>query len=177
MCNVDCRYALYLMLIVGYKATMATSITYIVVDSLSVFRLLYKTVKLVGIQGNQERAKIRDSLEEVTLQESLVILLPLCFCFIFVMSFYGPNKETSTLVQNETQDTMISTLGKISMFMSFDLARIVFFASLLRLKNRISYYKSFSEMMKSYWKVIGVFAAGSTFSVSIKRLSWNKNPI
>ena len=168
MCNVDCRYALYLMLIVGYKATMATTITYIVVDSVSVFRLLYKTVKFVGIQGNQNRIKVRDSLEEVTLQESLVILLPLCFCSIFVMSFYGPNKETSALVQNETQDTMISTLGKIGMFMLFDLARIVVFSLLLQLKYKISYFKSFTEMMKSYWKVIGVFAAGSIFSVSIK---------
>ena len=100
------------MLIVGFKATIATSITYIVVDSVNVFSLLYKTVILVGIHGNQERVKVRDSLEEVTLQESLVILLPLCFCSIFVMSFYGPNKETSPLVQNETQDTMISTLGE-----------------------------------------------------------------
>ena len=161
------------MLIVGFKATIATSIIYIVVDSVNVFSLLYETVKFVGIHGNQERVKVRDSLEEVTLQESLVILLPLCFCSIFVMSFYGPNKETSTLVQNETQDTMISTLGKIGMFMLFDLARIVVFALLLRLKYKISYYESFSEMMKSYWKVIGVFAAGSIFSVSIKRLSCN----
>ena len=88
-------------------------------------------------------------------------------CFIFVMSFYGPNKETSTLVQNETQDTMISTLGKIGAFMVFDLTRIIAFALFLQLTYRISYYKSFSEMMKSYWKVIAVFAAGSIYSVSI----------
>ena len=167
MCNVGCRYSLYIMLIVGYKATMATTITYIVVDTVTVFRLLYKTVKLVGIQGTQERKMIRNALEEVTLQETLVILLPLCFCFIFVMSFYGPNKETSTLVQNETQDTMISTLGKIGAFMVFDLTRIIAFALFLQLTYRISYYKSFSDMMKSYWKVIAVFAAGSIYSVSI----------
>ena len=80
-------------------------------------------------QGRQDRAEMSLPLPAETSRESLCkatleIILPLCFCVIYIMSFYGPNQETSKLVQNETSSGMISTLGKIGALMILDVARI-----------------------------------------------------
>ena len=129
-------------------------------------RLFWKTIKSVGTEENGETSNKEAIIQKVITRETLEILLPICFFSIKLLAFYGPNKETLPLVMNTTQSDLLITQGKISLFMIFDMVRIVSLAVILKTKYGISLFQSYTTLMRNYWKVIATFATLSIFIVS-----------
>ena len=167
---VGCAHALFLMLIVGSKATMETTIAVGAIDTVLLIRLFWKTIKTVDVEESEEKSNKEAVIQTVITRETLEVLLPICFCSIKLLAFYGPNKETLPLVKNTTKSDLLITQVKILLFMIFDLVRIVSLATIMKKKYGISLFQHYTSLMKNYWKVIASFATLFIFIVSIYTL-------
>ena len=170
--SVGCVHALFLMLIVGSKATKETAILYGAIDTVLLLSLFRKTIKSVGEEENEEESEKEAIIQKVITRETLEILLPICFFSIKLLAFYGPNKETLPLVMNKTQSDLLITQGKIFLFMIFDMVRIVSLAIILKKKYGISLFQSYTTLIRNYWKVIATYATLYIFIVSIFTLHY-----
>ena len=149
---------------------METNIAIGAVDTMLLVRLFWKTIKSVGVLESEEESNKEDVIQTVVTRETLEILLPICFCSIKLLAFYGPNKETLPLVKNTTKSDLLITQVKILVFMIFDLVRIVSLAIIMKKKYGISLFQHYTSLMKNYWKVIASFATLFIFIVSIYTL-------
>ena len=153
-CGVGCYHAIYLMMFIGSRARMETTMVYLLIDTLLIFLLFYKTVSKVNDLASSDGMSLDAILQGLTLKETLEILVPICFCPVYILAFLGPNKEYIGVVKHKTIDGMLMTLMKIGGFMVFDGFRIACFAMFLKKKYQISLYKSFCKLMIVYWKLI-----------------------
>ena len=74
-------------------------------------------------------------LQGLTLKETLEILVPICFCPVYILAFLGPNKEEIGVVKDKTIDDILTILIKIGGFLVFDGLRIGCFAMFLKKKQ------------------------------------------
>ena len=165
-CGVGCMHALFLVLIIGSKSRIETTIVYALIDTLLIIRLFNKTLSAVKDQASQDGIDLDAILQTLTLKETLEILVPICFCPIYIMAFLGPNKESIHLVKDKEIDGILRTVTIIGIFMVYDGIRIWIFAVLLKKRYHISLFQSYCKLMNVYWKLITVFIAGLIFLVS-----------
>ena len=129
-------------------------------------RLFNKTLSAVRDQASQGGNNLDVILQALALKETLEILVPICFCPIYIMAFLGPNKESIGLVKDKEIDGILRTVTIIGIFMIYDGIRICSFALLLKKRYHISLFQSYCKLMSVYWKLITVFVAGLIFLVS-----------
>ena len=167
-CRVGCQHALYLMIIIGSKARIETTIVYTFIDTLLITRSFFKIASAVNDHTRVDNIQFDKSLQMITLKETLEILLPICYCVIYVIAFFGPNKEAFGFLKGISVDDMIWTLMKISIFICFDGMRIVIFAIILEYRYHVSIFKSYCNLMNVYWKYLTAWIAMMLLVVSLK---------
>ena len=92
-------------------------------------------------------------------KEALEILLPVLYCIIFTLSYYGPNAEIIGNVKadrwqyNKVDDIKIP-LTKLRLFLLFDIIRITVAAGFLWVTCRIDFFFEYCRIMGYYWKAI-----------------------
>ena len=166
-CRVGCIHSLFLMLVIGSKATLATTIIYAIFDIGLLIRIVFKIIKKFEINQNQGNLKMQQTLQQLVMKETLEILLPFSFSVVKILSFYGPNKEWLPLVKNVTEVDLYGTFAKIFAFMLFDMTRILVFAIILKKFCKISMFGCYCKLMKNYWKAIATYSTLTIYIVSI----------
>ena len=114
-------------------------------------------------------------LQALTLKEILEILIPICFCPIYIMAFLGPNKESIDLVKEKELGGKLRTVTIIGIFLVYDGIRIFCFALFLKKQYQISLFQSYCKVMNVYWKLITVVTAGLVYLVSTAILIMNSH--
>ena len=170
-CRVGCVHALFLMLVVGSKANIVTTITLYIFDTVLLARLWYQTVKSVRFDQNTGNSNLAPLIQGVVLRETLEIVLPICFMVIKRLAFHGPNKETLDLVKDKTAEDLAITQQKIGALLIFDGIRIFTIAIVLKKKYEISLFEGYTDLMKNYWGAMASFATIIIFVVSCFSLS------
>ena len=166
-CRVGCVHAMFLMLVIGSKATLATTIIYAILDIGLIIIMFFGIIKNVEINQNQGNLNMQTTLQKLVLRETLEILLPFSFSVVKILSFYGPNKDTAPLVRNVTEVDLYVTFAKVFAFLLFDMTRILVLATILKKFYRISMFGSYCKLMKDYWKVIASYSTLTIYIVSI----------
>ena len=166
-CRVGCVHSLFLMLVIGSKATLATTIIYAILDIGLLIRISFKIIKNVEINQSHGNLKMQKTLQQLVMKETLEILLPFSFSVVKILSFYGPNKEWLPLVKNVTEVDLYGTFAKIFAFMLFDMTRILVFAIILKKFCKISMFGCYCKLMKNYWKAIATYSTLTIYIVSI----------
>ena len=165
-CGVACNHAFYLMIIVGSKAIWQTTLVYLIVDTLLIFRLYNRIFSAVKDNADKDDINFRLSIQALTSKDAMEIIVPFCFYPIYLIAFLGPNKETLCPVKGRSVDDLLSTLMNIGGFMIYDGIRIGSFALFLNYRYKISLFKSYCKMMNNYWKLITATIAAFVYLVS-----------
>ena len=165
-CGIGCNHAFYMMIIIGSKAGWEFTIVYFIIDTLLIFRLFSKTLSAVKDQANQAESNFIGPLQSLTTKETLEIFIPICFCPIYIMAYFGPNSEMICPVKDKSINDISWTLTKIGGFMIFDGIRIGLSAFILNSRYKISLLKSYCKMMNNYWKLITAIIAYLVYFVS-----------
>ena len=157
-CNVACTHALYLALVIGSTATNLTSFVVCGLDALlgavMCIKLYYQFKKSESLSEDFQR-----SIEALVTKEALEILLPVLYCIIFTLSFYGPNAEIIGNVKAEhwqysKVDDIKTPLTKLGLFLLFDIIRITAAAGFLWITCRIDFFFEYCRIMGYYWKAM-----------------------
>ena len=166
-CKVGCVHALFLMLVIGSKATLTSTIIYAILDIGLIIIIVFKIIKNVEINQNQGNLNMRTKVQKLVLRETLEILVPFSFSVVKILSFYGPNKDMAPLVKNVNEVDLYRTFAKVFAFLLFDMTRILVLATILKKFYRISMFASYCKLMKDYWKVITSYSLLTIYIVSI----------
>ena len=166
--RMGCYHALYLMIIIGSKARFETTIVYAFVDTLLIMRSFSKIVSIVNDQRSDNQIQFNNALQMITLKEMLEIILPFCFCLIYIIAFFGPNKEAFGFLKGISLDEMLWTVTKISIINFFDCIRIVICAIILEYRYHVSIFKSYCHLMNVYWKYLTALISSCLCIVSLR---------
>ena len=167
-CRVGCYHALYLMIIIGSKARFETTIVYAFVDTLLIMRSFSKIVSIVNDQRSDNQIQFNNALQMITLKEMMEIVLPFCFCLIYIIAYFGPNKEAFGFLKGISLDEMLWTVMKISIINFFDGIRIVICAIILESRYQVPIFKSYCHLMNIYWKYLTALISVCLYLVSLQ---------
>ena len=167
-CRVGCYHALYLMIIIGSKARFETTIVYAFVDTLLIMRSFSKIVSIVNDQRSDNQIQFNNALQMITLKEMMEIVLPFCFCLIYIIAYFGPNKEAFGFLKGISLDEMLWTVMKISIINFFDGIRIVICAIILESRYHVPIFKSYCHLMNVYWKYLTALISVCLYLVSLQ---------
>ena len=165
-CGIGCNHAFYMMIIIGSKAGWEFTIVYFIIDTLLILRLFCKTLSAVKDQASHGDSNSIDPVQSLTTKETLEIFIPICFCPIYIMAYFGPNAGSICPVKGKSINDISWTLTKIGGFMVFDGIRIGSTAFFLNYRYKISLLKSYCKMMNNYWKLITAIIAYLVYFVS-----------
>lgn len=170
-CYVACTHALYLSIIIGSKATDITSYLICGIDVILNMKLCYKIVRIYKRHGKILHAEIQNDLQTLVMKETLELLLPILYCIMFSMAYFGPNAEIMGNIKNDywqykkVEDVTIP-LSKIGVFLFIDLLRIMLSSFILWKCCRINFFSEYCRMMDIYWKAITSYIALYLLAVS-----------
>ena len=157
-CNVACTHALYLAIVIGSTATNLTSL---VVCGLDAFLGILLCIKIYRQCKNPKTLSedLRKCIEALVTKETLELLLPVSYCIIFALSYYGPNAEIlgnvkADLWQYTKVEDIKTPLTKLGLFLLFDILRISAAAGVLWLTCKIDFFHEYCRLMGIYWKTI-----------------------
>ena len=86
-------HALFLVLIVGSKATPATAYLIEGLDFVLHLLLCIKVIRFHQAAGPIENAKKEETHKALVLAETVELLFPLAYCSSLLIAFYGPNAK------------------------------------------------------------------------------------
>lgn len=157
-CNVACTHALYLALVIGSTATNVTSFVICGLDALLGILLCFKIYR-EWKKSETLSEDFRKRMEALVTKETLEILLPVLYCIIFTLSYYGPNAEIlgnvkADMWQYNRVDDIKNPLTKLGLFLLFDIMRIIAAAGFLWTSCKINFLYEYCRLMGFYWKVI-----------------------
>ena len=165
-CGIGCNHAFYLMIIIGSKARLETTIIYTLIDTILTLTLFIRSLYAVNDQENQDSLNYKNAIQALTLKEILEIIVPTCFCPIYIMASFGPNKDALSVGKNITLDEIVRTLRNIGFLTLFDVFRIGSFSLYLKTKYQISLFENYCKLMNVYWKFISAMIAIFIYLVS-----------
>ena len=157
-CNVACTHALYLAFVIGSTATNLTSFVICGLDALLGVLLCFKLYRQYK-RSETVSEDFQKGIEALVTKEALEILLPVLYCIIFTLSYYGPNAEILGNVkadrwQYSKVDDIKTPLTKLGLFLLFDIIRITAAAGFLWISCRIDFFFEYCRIMGYYWKAI-----------------------
>ena len=158
-CRVACIHALYMTIIIGSKASLATSWVLWLTDAALNLRLCIKIMKLnKNFEDEAQRTK-DEYLQHLVTMEILEIFQPVCYCMILLMSFYGQNADVLKVTSNKTIDDIIDTIENVGQSLFCELIRISINSLILSKTCDISLISSCLISLINHWKVIAAFIA------------------
>ena len=157
-CNVACTHALYLALVIGSNATNLTSFVICGLDAMLGILLCFKIYRQCKRSETMSQ-DVHRRTEALVTKEALEIMLPVLYCIIFTLSYYGPNAEILGNVKAERWqynrvDDIKTPLTKLGLFLLFDIIRITAAAGFLWISCKIDIFYEFCRLMGYYWKPI-----------------------
>ena len=172
-CRVACIHALFLAIVIGSTATFATTCLICLIDTMLSVRSCFSIQKLNRNTEIESQIKIENTLQTFVMKETLEILIPLTYCAIFCMVYYGPNAHLfggfeTDYWQHDKLEDISDPMTKLFCFLLFDLFRIFSSAFVLWKYCKISLLSEHFQMMETYWKPITANMALLIFFVSIK---------
>ena len=179
-CRVACIHALCLVIIIGSTATLATACLICLIDAVISLRSCINIQKLSRDNRNETQSKMKNSLQMFVMKETLEILIPITYCAIFCMVYYGPNAnlfggfKNDYWQYNELKD-ISEPLTKLLYFLLVDIFRVSLNGLILRKYCKISLLSEHLQMMETYWKPITANMALLIFFVSNTTLFYNRN--
>ena len=179
-CKVASIHALCLVIIIGSTATLATACLICLIDAVISLRSCINIQKLTRDNRNETQRKRKNNLQMFVMKETLEILIPVTYCAIFCMVYFGPNAELFGGFKNdywqykELKD-ISEPLTKLFYFLLVDIFRVSLNALILWKYCKISLLSEHLQMMETYWKPITANMALLIFFVSNKTLSYNRN--
>ena len=139
-----------------------------------ILRGFFKTVSTVNNQDGRRLSLDINRFDEpwrpVTLKETCEILIPACFIPVYAMAFFGPNKETFGLFKDIGLNEFLNSVEKMGYVLVFDGIRVVIFASILKFKFRISLFRCYIKLMRTYWKYLAAIISQFLFLVSLIKI-------
>ena len=174
-CKVTCNHALYLAIIVGSTATNLTAISICVIDAVINLRSCFTIIKLHRRHEDQMSYKFKSKLQALVMKETLELLLPITYCVILSIAYFGPNAENLGNIKNDywqykkIEDIRVP-LSKIGLFLLVDVLRIALNFFLLWKYCKINLRFEYCQMMETYWKAITAYVATYLLAVSYLKL-------
>ena len=171
-CRVACIHALFLAIVIGSTATLTTACLICLTDAILSLKSCFTIGKLRIGQGNDAQDKIKNNLQMFVMKETLEILIPITYCVIFCMVYFGPNAHLfggfkTDYWQHNKLENIWDPVTKLFYFLLVDMLRIIVNAIILWKYCKISLLKEHLQMMETYWKPITTNMALLIFFVRI----------
>ena len=172
VCKISCNHALCLALVIGSSATDLTAYLICAIDFALHLKSCIAIVKMSKKLGSNKHPNLRLNVQQLVMKETLEILLPLTYCIVFCISYFGPNAEVLGNVRNGYwQFTIVekvsSPITKIGLFLSIDLLRVALSSLILWKSCKINLFSEYCQLMQIYWKPITWFISFILLAVSI----------
>ena len=166
-----CSHALQLAIVIGSSATNLTSYVICGIDILLNLFACFKIVILHKKKNNNSTQDIKTRLQGLVVKETLELILPISYCIILTISYYGPNAEIMGNIKNEYWqykkiDDISLVLFKIGLFLVADLVRVILSSLVLKTFCNINFLREYSRLMAIYWKPIATTIAAYIIGVS-----------
>ena len=123
--------------------------------------------------GPQETSTIQKKVQDLVMKETFELLLPITYCLVFSISYYGPNAEILGNIKgefwhyNNSVEDIFLPLSKIGLFLLFDLLRLVLITFVVWKWCKISLISRYCQLMGIYWKPLLIYISLSMVGVSI----------
>ena len=158
MCSqgVIASHTLFLAYTVGSIATNMTSFVIIVSDFLinifHCFRIIYLRNKEETREAMEKQIRL---LQELVLNETVEVMVPLCYLTCFVMAYFGPNGELIGNIKNSWwQYTAVQDVGRmisyISLFFFIDSLSLIISSFLLWNCCKINLFRAYAALQKEF---------------------------
>ena len=169
--NVACSHALQLAIVIGSSATNFTSYVICGIDIILNLVSCLKIVILHKRNGENACFMIKDRLQALVIKETLELMLPISYCLILTISYFGPNAEIMGNIKNDYWqykkiNDIIIPLKKIGLFLVADLVRVILSTLVLKISCNINFLSEYSRLMAVYWKPITTTIAAYIIGVS-----------
>ena len=157
-------HAFFLVLIVGSKATPATTFLMEGLDFLIHLQMCIKVIRFHQAGGPMGNAKKEEILMALVLAETVELLVPLAYCTSLLISFYGPNSEIIGNVGNrywhyEKIDDVWEVISQVAQFFFYDLLSVAFSGLLLWKFCRINFIQVYCKMVNEFWFLLSISLA------------------
>jgi hypothetical protein len=171
-CKVACTHSLYLAIIIGSSATDITACLICGMDSIVILKSCFDLVRMQRKHGFlYVQEKFKNNVQDLVIKETLELLLPLTYCLVLSISYFGPNAEIMGNIKNDhwqyikIEDITIP-LTRIGIFLLVDILRILLDSWLLWKYCKIGLLYEYHQMMETYWKPLSMYVAMYIFGVS-----------
>ena len=144
-------HASFLIAIISDGATDATSYTILTVDFMMNMILCFKIIKRYKQNNNQVDEGQLNDIQELVLNESIEITLPIGYCLCFSLVYYGPNSALFNVGGRANIEKIITITIQ---FFSIDLCSVIFSSILLWKLCGINLYKAFLHTQKELWIIM-----------------------
>ena len=170
-CNVACSHALQLAIVIGSSATNLTSYVICGIDILLNLFACLNIVILHKKKNNNSTQDLKTRLQGLVVKETLELILPISYCIILTISYYGPNTEIMGNIKNDYWqyrkiDDISLVLFKIGLFLAADLVRVILSSLVLKTFCHINFLWEYCRLMAIYWKPIATTIAAYIIGVS-----------
>ena len=154
-------HALFLVLIIGSKATPATCYLTEGLDFVLHLRLCIKVIRFHQAAGPMENAKKEETLKGLVLSETVELLVPLVYCSTLLIAFFGPNAQiignvSNGLWQYEKIDDVWEVISQVMQFFFFDLLSVAFSIFVLWKYCRINFIQVYCKMVNEFWLFMSI---------------------
>ena len=154
-----------------------------VLDALDVILNLKSCFEIVILQrryGTDAESNIKSKVQDLVNKETLELLLPITYCIIFSVLYYGPNAEIYGNVKNSSWkynkvENLAVPLTKIGIFLIVDGLRVLTSTLVLWKYCKILLFSEYCQMLETYGKVIAIYIAFYLTTVSNNLHFYHKN--
>ena len=170
--NVACSHALQLAIVIGSSATNSTSIVICAIDVLLNLASCLKIVFLHKRKKDNADHEFITRLQALVIKETLELMLPISYCLVLIISFFGPNAEIMGNIKNDYWqyqkiENISIPLKKIGLFLIADIVRVTISTLILKIYCKIDFLLEYSRLMAVYWKPITTTIAAYIIGVSL----------
>ena len=170
--NVACSHALQLAIVIGSSATNSTSI---VICGIDVLLNLVSCLKIVFLHKRKKDNfdhEFKTRLQALVIKETLELMLPISYCLILIISYFGPNAEIMGNIKNDYWqyqkiENISIPLTKIGLFLIADILRVTISTLILKINCKIDFLSEYARLMAVYWKPITTTIAAYIIGVSL----------
>ena len=100
--------------------------------------------------------KTKMMLESLVMKETLELMIPIIYCMLICIAYYGPNADILGNIKNdywqyEKLDDVKIPVSKVGVFVLVDMVRIMFTSIILWKFCKINFFHEYCWMMRVYW--------------------------
>ena len=166
ICMIGSMHSFSVALLLGSKITTANAFLVMSLDCIPNILSCVKIVKQnrVGLNNNNECLQ-NEALKCLTLIELLKSSIPIIYCASFLVAYYGPNAKVLGNIQNdywqyEKVNDIFGKLGRIAIFLIFDVIRGTTFGVILWRYCKLNVYQTYCYLVRQHGILIFMYIAG-----------------